>query len=70
VFCGGAERTLRDKGRVGPALLNSLIYTGFTLLNDLYLYGKKLNRDKNKKEQAIEKVIFLSLPFFCSQAIF
>jgi len=29
-----------------------------------------LNREKNKKGQAIEKVIFLGLPFFCSQSIF
>jgi len=39
----------------------------------IYVYaGGELNRDKkyNKKGQAKEKVIFLSLPFFCSQNIF
>lgn len=29
-----------------------------------------MNKIQNKKGQAIEKVIFLSLPFFCSQTIF
>jgi hypothetical protein len=29
-----------------------------------------LNREKSNKGQAIEKVIFLGLPFFCSQSIF
>jgi len=58
-FHRGAERTLWDEGKAG-----------FIPLNDLYLYGGKLNREKNKKGQAIKKVVFLGLPFFYSQTIF
>ena len=54
-FCGGAERIIRNEGRVGLAPLNGL-----------YLCRGKLNRGKEriKRGQAIEKVFFLSLPFF------
>jgi len=35
-FLGGTERIFRNEGRAG-----------FAPLNDLYLYGGKLNRNKN-----------------------
>jgi len=54
-FYGSAEGIIRNEGRVGLAPLNGL-----------YLCRGKLNRDKEriKRGQAIEKVFFLSLPFF------
>jgi len=38
-FCGSTERFIRNEGGVG-----------FAPLNDLYLYGGKLNREKIIKE--------------------
>jgi hypothetical protein len=60
-FCGGAERIIRNEGRVGLAPLNGL-----------YLCRGKLNRGKEriKRGQAIEKVFFLSLPFFILKPYF
>ena len=54
MFYGSAERIILDEGRVG-----------FTPLNDLYLYGGNLNRDKKtiKKGKLWRKLSSLACPF-------
>jgi len=60
-FCGDAEGTLRNEGRVRLALLN-----------DLYFCEVELNRNKNaiKEGKLKRKLSSSACPLFCSQTTF